>query len=143
MYFTDAFKLHSAVGWIDVDVDEKDGVKPVAPLTPELTAAIGPSYEFGLANGGSITTRIDYSFRDEMYGEPSSDPGRLTQIDSRELVNMDIAYTPASGDWTVAFYGHNVFDERYDNARLNTGDYVLRILSNDASEFGLRYSAEF
>lgn len=143
MHFTDAFKLHSAVGWIDVDVDEKDGVKPVAPLTPELTAAIGPSYEFGLANGGSITTRIDYSFRDEMYGEPSSDPGRLTQIDSRELVNMDIAYTPASGDWTVAFYGHNVFDERYDNARLNTGDYVLRILSNDASEFGLRYTAEF
>lgn len=143
VYFSDAFKLHSAVGWIDVDVDEKDGVKPVAPLTPELTAAIGPSYEFGLANGGSITTRIDYSFRDEMYGEPSSDPGRLTQIDSRELVNMDIAYTPASGDWTVAFYGHNVFDERYDNARLNTGDYVLRILSNDASEFGLRYTAEF
>lgn len=143
VYFSDAFKLHSALGWIDVDVDEKDGVKPVAPLTPELTAAIGPSYEFGLANGGSITTRIDYSFRDEMYGEPSSDPGRLTQIDSRELVNMDIAYTPASGDWTVAFYGHNVFDERYDNARLNTGDYVLRILSNDASEFGLRYTAEF
>lgn len=143
VYFSDAFKLHSAVGWIDVDVDEKDGVKPVAPLTPELTAAIGPSYEFGLANGGSITTRIDYSFRDEMYGEPSSDPGRLTQIDSRELVNMDIAYTPASGDWTLAFYGHNVFDERYDNARLNTGDYVLRILSNDASEFGLRYTVEF
>jgi hypothetical protein len=27
---------------------------------------------------------------------------------------------------------------RYDNARLNTGDYILVILSNDASEFGLR-----
>jgi iron complex outermembrane receptor protein len=78
-----------------------------------------------------------------MYGEPSSDPGRLTQIDSRDLVNMDIAYTAASGDWTVALYGHNIFDERYDNARLNTGDYVLRILSNDASEFGVRYTAQF
>lgn len=143
VYFSDAFKLHSALGWIDVDVDEKDGVKPVAPLTPELTAAIGPSYEFALASGATITTRIDYSFRDEMYGEPSSDPGRLTQIDSRELVNMDIAYSPASGDWTLALYGHNIFDERYDNARLNTGDYVLRILSNDASEFGLRYRAQF
>lgn len=143
VYFSNAFKLHSALGWIDVDVDEKDGVKPVAPLTPELTAAIGPSYEFALASGASITTRIDYSFRDEMYGEPSSDPGRLTQIDSRELVNMDIAYSPASGDWTVALYGHNIFDERYDNARLNTGDYILRILSNDASEFGVRYTAQF
>ncbi len=143
VYISNAFKLHSALGWIDIDVDEKDGVKPVAPLTPELTAAIGPSYEFGLASGASITTRIDYSFRDEMYGEPSSDPGRLTQIDSRELVNMDIAYSPASGDWTVALYGHNIFDERYDNARLNTGDYILRILSNDASEFGVRYTAQF
>lgn len=143
VYFSNAFKLHSALGWIDVDVDEKDGVKPVAPLTPELTAAIGPSYEFALASGASVTARIDYSFRDEMYGEPSSDPGRLTQIDSRELVNVDIAYSPASGDWTVALYGHNIFDERYDNARLNTGDYILRILSNDASEFGVRYTAQF
>lgn len=143
VYFSDAFKLHSALGWIDVDVDEKDGVKPVAPLTPELTAAIGPSYEFALASGATITTRIDYSFRDEMYGEPSSDPGRLTLIGSRELVNMDIAYSPAGADWTVALYGHNIFDERYDNARLNTGDYVLRILSNDASEFGVRYTAQF
>ncbi|KKL02450.1 TonB-dependent receptor [Rheinheimera mesophila] len=143
VYFSDAFKLHSALGWIDVDVDEKDGVKPVAPLTPELTAAIGPSYEFALASGATITTRIDYSFRDEMYGEPSSDPGRLTLIGSRELVNMDIAYSPAGADWTLALYGHNIFDERYDNARLNTGDYVLRILSNDASEFGVRYTAQF
>jgi iron complex outermembrane recepter protein len=32
---------------------------------------------------------------------------------------------------------------RYDNARLNTGDYVLVMLSNDASEFGLRFVKEF
>ncbi|MCT6698302.1 TonB-dependent receptor [Rheinheimera sp. 4Y26] len=142
-YATDAFKLHTAIGWIDVDVDEKDGVKPVAPLTPELTAAIGPSYEFALASGATITARLDYSFRDDMYGEPSSDPGRLTLVQSRELVNFDIAYSPANADWTLALYGHNVFDERYDNARLNTGDYVLRILSNDASEFGVRYNISF
>lgn len=142
-YATDALKLHTALGWIDVDVDEKDGVKPVAPLTPDLTLAIGPSYEFALANGATITARLDYSFRDDMYGEPSSDPGRMTLVQSRELVNLDIAYSPANADWTLAFYGHNVFDERYDNARLNTGDYVLRILSNDASEFGLRYNISF
>jgi iron complex outermembrane recepter protein len=142
-YITDNFKLHTSLGYIDVDVDEQNGVKPVAPLTPELTASISPSYEFFLANGASITTRIDYSFRDEMYGEPSSDPGRLTQIDSRELVNVDISYAPADANWSVALYGHNVFDERYDNARLNTGDYILRIMSNDASEFGVRYSIKF
>lgn len=143
LYLSDAFKVHTAFGWIDVDVDEQDGVKPVAPLTPKLTAAIGPSYEFALANGATVTARLDYSFRDDMYGEPSSDKGRMTLIESRKLANFDLAYSPANADWTVALYGHNIFDERYDNARLNTGDYVLRILSNDASEFGVRYSTHF
>ena len=137
---TDNFKLHSSFGYIDVDVDEKDGVKPVAPLTPDLTVSISPSYEFALKNGGSINMRMDYSFRDDMYGEPTSDPGRFTQIDSRELVNIDITYNDPSEDWSLSLYGRNVFDERYDNARLNTGDYVLQILSNDASEFGLRFN---
>jgi len=143
IYVTDNFKLHTSLGYIDVKVDEQDGVTPVAPLTPELTASISPSYEFNLSNGATITTRVDYSYRGEMYGEPSSDPGRLTQIDNRELVNVDISYAPADADWSVALYGHNVFDERYDNARLNTGDYILRIMSNDASEFGVRYSIKF
>jgi iron complex outermembrane receptor protein len=75
-----------------------------------------------------------------MYGEPSSDPGRFTFIDSRYLVNVDISYRPTDGDWSIAAYSHNVADERYDNARLNTGDHVLVILSNDASEFGVRFT---
>ena len=56
----------------------------------------------------------------------------------RSLVNVDIAYNSADGKWTVGAYGRNVTDERYDNARLNTTDYVLQILSNDPSEFGVR-----
>ncbi len=34
-------------------------------------------------------------------------------------------------------------DEEYDNARLNTGDYVLIMLNNDASEFGVRLTKRF
>lgn len=143
LYLSDNFKVHTSLGYIDVDVDEQNGVKPVAPLTPEMTASISPSYQFELAGGAMINARVDYSYRDEMYGEPSSDPGRLTAIDSRELVNFDIGYTPAEGDWKVSLYGQNIFDERYDNARLNTGDYVLQIMSNDASEFGLRFNMSF
>ncbi len=71
------------------------------------------------------------------------DPGRFTQIDSRALLNLDVSYQPADKDWTVGFYGRNVTDERYDNARLNTGDYTLVILSNDASEFGGRFVRYF
>jgi iron complex outermembrane receptor protein len=96
-----------------------------------------------MSGGGEVALRADYSYRDEMFGEPSSDPGRLTQIDSRSLVNVDISYTSADGTWTAGLYGRNVTDERYDNARLNVTDYVLQILSNDASEFGVRFLKNF
>ena len=78
-----------------------------------------------------------------MHGEPSSDPLRMTQVDSRTTVNFDISYAPANANWDVSLYGRNIFDERYDDARLNTGDYLLVIKSNDASEFGVRYHATF
>jgi iron complex outermembrane receptor protein len=138
---TDAFRLHSTLGYIDADVDDPNPAA-VAPLTPEITASLSPELSFPLGSG-NLTMRADWSFRDEMYGEPSSDPGRFTQIDSRDLVNVDITYEPADGDWSVSAYGRNITDERYDNARLNTGDYILVILSNDASEYGVRVTREF
>ena len=46
---------------------------------------------------------------------------------------------------TLSIYGgvRNVTDEEYENARLNTGDYILAILNNDIQEFGLRFTREF
>jgi iron complex outermembrane receptor protein len=114
----------------------------VAPLTPELTASVSPEFTFPLGDG-NLTLRADWSYRDRMYGEPSSLPGRFTQIDSRDLINFDVTYAPGDGGWSVSAYGRNVTDERYDNARLNVTDYVLVIKSIDASEFGLRLVKEF
>lgn len=138
---TDNFRLHATVGYIDVDVDDPNPAV-VAPLTPKLTASISPEFTFP-AGSGEITLRGDWSFRDDMYGEPSNDPARLTFIESRDLINADISYRPTDGDWSIGLYGRNITDERYDNARLNTGDYVLVMLSNDASEFGVRFSKKF
>ncbi|MGH8193448.1 MAG: TonB-dependent receptor [Woeseiaceae bacterium] len=136
----DSFTLQTSIGYINVDVDDPDAV---APLTPELTFAFSPEYSLPMAGGAEMIFRADYSYRDEMFGEPTADPGRFTKIDSRGLINVDISYLSADGDWTVGLYGRNVTDERYDNARLNTGDYVLVMLSNDASEFGVRFSRGF
>ncbi len=138
---TDNFRLHTTLGYIDAEVKDPNPAA-VAPLTPELTASVSPEFTIPTA-GGDVTLRADWSFRDKMYGEPSSDPGRFTFIDSRSLINFDISYQPSGGSWTLAAYGRNVTDERYDNARLNTADYVLVMLSNDASEFGLRFTKNF
>ena len=143
LYIGDNFLFQASLGYIDVDVDSIGGVTPVAPLTPELTASISPELHLPLSSGAEVVLRADYSYRDEMFGEPSSDVGRMTLIDSRDLINFDFAYHSADESWTAAIYGRNVTDERYDNARLNTGDYLLRILSNDASEFGVRFVKTF
>ena len=138
LHLTNFLRLHLTLGYLDVRVARQQGVRPVAPLTPKLTLSISPEYRRTLPNGGEITARLDYSYRDRMWGEPSSDPARQTRITSRALINLHLGYTAPDGTWTAALYGRNATDQRYDHARLNTGDYLLRILSNDASEFGLR-----
>ena len=122
------------------DVDEPDAV---APLTPEVTASLSPEYSFETAGGGMSVFRLDWSYRGDMWGEPSDLPGRLTDIDSRSIVNFDISYESPDGRWLLALYGYNITDERYVNAKLNVTDYILEIYSNDASEFGIRYVNNF
>ena len=139
-YASRSFRLHSTLGYIDADVDDPVAV---APLTPEITASISPEYSWFTSAGGEVVFRVDFSHRGDMYGEPSSDPGRFTEIKSRNLLNADLAYHSKDGRWSLGIYGRNVTDERYDNARLNTGDYILVMLSNDASEFGVRYTTRF
>jgi len=147
LFLSDNFLFHATLGYIDVDVDDQlvnlEIITPVAPLTPELTFSISPEARFPTNGGGEIVLRADYSYRDEMYGEPSSDAGRFTEIDSRGLVNIDVAYHSVDDSWSASLYGRNITDEEYDNARLNTGDYVLVMLNNDASEFGVRLTKRF
>ena len=139
---TDNFVLYATLGYIDVDVDHPNPAV-VAPLTPDLTYSISPEYTMPMSGGGDLVFRVDYSYRDEMWGEPSNDPNRHTKIDDRTLINFDVAYHSPDGRWTLGAYGRNVTDEKYDNARLLPGDYVLIILNNDRSEFGLRFVYNF
>jgi iron complex outermembrane receptor protein len=107
-------------------------------LTPKWTISAGPAYNLALTGGGSVAMRVDYSYRSSMEGQPNNDP--LAKIASRYLLNFDVTYTAPSGGWTLGAYGKNVTDQRYYEGKLNVGDYVLNLLSNDASEFGLKFT---
>jgi iron complex outermembrane receptor protein len=139
---TDQWLVHMTLGYIDVDAKDSNP-NVVAPLTPDLTFSLGPEFTMPLDNGGSVVFRADWSYRDSMYGEPSNDPARMTEIESRSLFNFDVSYNDPDGRWTVGLYGRNVTDEKYSNAKLLPDDYLLIILNNDRSEFGVRYLYNF
>ncbi|NOR35955.1 MAG: TonB-dependent receptor, partial [Woeseiaceae bacterium] len=145
MLFGENFLLHATVGFIDVDVDRDpvSGAQGVAPLTPELTWSLSPEYGIALQNGARVTLRADYSYRDDMWGEPTDDPARFTAIEDRSIINANIAYLAPDESWSAAIYGRNITDERYTNAKIYVDDYILQILSNDASEFGVRFTKSF
>ena len=140
------FLFNTSIGYDDAKYTEvKAGsslkVDDTPALTPKWTISAGPAYNLALTGGGSIAVRADYSYRSSMEGQPNNDP--LAKISSRYLVNFDITYTAPTGGWTLGAYGKNVTDQRYVEGKLNVGDYVLNLLSNDASEFGLRFTKTF
>lgn len=140
------FLFNTSVGYDDAKYTQvKEGsslkVDDTPALTPKWTISAGPAYSLALLGGGSVAVRADYSYRSSMEGQPNNDP--LAKISSRYLINFDITYTAATGGWTLGAYGKNVTDQRYVEGKLNVGDYVLNLLSNDASEFGLKFTKTF
>ncbi len=144
---TDNFRIKAAIGYLNAEITEvEDGVLGIAEgdspaLTPKWTFMFAPSYYVDLDDGEVISISADYSFRDEMQGQSKFNANE--QIDSRELVGFNVKYQSAKGDWSLSLYGQNVFNEVYDQGRLQQPGYVGIVRSNDRSEFGLKYNKIF
>ena len=144
---TDSFNVNFSVGFLDAEITRVDpgtvGVaKGDAPaLTPDLTFSVAPQWFFLLDGGGSFTAQIDYSFRDDMFGQSINN--RAEQLDSRGLLGFSVDYTSSDQSWTLGAYGENITNEVYDQGRLAQNGYVGVVLSNDRSEFGLRLTKRF
>ena len=143
---TDNFSVRTAVGWINAEITAVDpgvigiGEGDSPALTPDLTFMIAPTYYLDLDDGAQVTINADYSFRDEMQGQSIFNPNEV--IDSRSLAGFNVRYESVKGDWSVTLYGENVFNEVYDQGRLQQAGFVGIMRSNDRSEFGLRFFKE-
>lgn len=143
------FDLNVNVGYNDAVVTQvDDGVVGVAvgdhpSLTPAWTVAVAPQITIDTAAGGQLTARADYSYRSSMYGQSVNNS--YNYIEGRDLVGFDITYTFPDGSLKIGAYGTNIFNKRYDNARLDQYDlgYVEIIRNNDVSEFGIKASKTF
>jgi len=147
---TDNFRINASVGYIKAEITEVlGGISGVSTnivagdtpaLTPEWTYSIVPEYmmQFG---SGLLTLSMDYSFRDEMYGQSVNNPYEL--MSDRALLGFTAQYLSANEDWSLALYGKNVTNEVYDAGRLAQTGFVGVVRSNDRSEFGLIFTKHF
>ncbi len=144
---TDTFNINFSIGWLDAEITKVDpGTIGVAEgdspaLTPELTYSITPQWNFLLSGGGTVRAQIDYSYRDDIFGQSINNPAE--EMDSRGILGFSADYTSSDGSWTLGVYGENVTDEVYDQGRFAQNGFVGVVLSNDRSEFGVRVSKRF
>ncbi len=144
--------VEGSLGYLDAeytDVDPGTGITEDDSLVkaPKWSASAALTYTFTLANGDSISPRIDYSYRDDYYNNAiNSEP--LKQ-DSYSLVNVGINYERANGDWHILAYGKNIGDEKYISAGYseqngptsNLG--ISEVVRNRGTEWGISASYRF
>ena len=80
-------------------------------MIPELTTAAGLSYEFAMDNAGTITPRLDWSYRSEISKDAANTP-ELVQ-DGFHLLNISLIWNSPSDKYQVALRGNNITDEVY------------------------------
>ncbi len=144
---TDNFNINFSIGWLDAEITKVNpGTIGVAEgdtpaLTPDLTYSITPQLNFPLDGAGTVRAQVNYSYRDDIFGQSINNPAE--KMDSRGLLGFSVDYTSSDGSWTAGLYGENVTDEVYDQGRFAQNGFVGVVLSNDRSEFGVRLSKRF
>jgi iron complex outermembrane receptor protein len=138
---TDKLTFNVNLGYLDTGYDEI--TVPTGPSAgyvagqtefsqaPDETMNLGIQYDWGLGNGGTLMTRLDYSYVGQYWR--AADPtlrvrwyaGNGTGIpedysdESGDFSNFNarLVYTPAEGNWDIALFGTNLTDEY----QLNSG----------------------
>jgi iron complex outermembrane recepter protein len=86
------------------------------PYAPTWTANLGVQYEIGLGEIGSLTPRLDWSYRSTIYfGSDNNDP--YARQGSYGLANGRLTYQPRSAQWSMAFFVTNLANKLYFTSR--------------------------
>jgi len=80
-------------------------------MIPDLTLSGGVSYDFSLAEHGTITPRFDWSYRSDVYKDAANTPALLQ--DGYNLFNVALFWTPPSERYRLSLQGRNITDEVY------------------------------
>ncbi|MBD3744896.1 MAG: TonB-dependent receptor [Sphingopyxis terrae] len=116
---TDALRIEAGLGYLDAKYRQVDiralnaGVSTDTHLqnAPKWTLSAGVSYAFDLGGSGTLTPRVDWSYRSRVYNDAVNTP-QLVQ-DGYHLLNASIGYTDAGERWSVNLGVKNITKEVY------------------------------
>lgn len=86
---------------------------------PTWTANAGAQYEIGLGPVGSLTPRIDWTYRSTIYfGTDNLDPWE--RQDGYGLINARLTYQPRNASWSAAFFITNLTNKLYFTSKTDS-----------------------
>ncbi len=145
---TPDFLISGGVGYIDAEYTEVDPlateitVQNKFPKTPEWSANLSAAYDFSIPNGGTLTPRIDWSYRDSVFNDALNEP--LARQESFYLLNASLRFTSTAQKWSVTFSGKNITDEKYIlNGKSNGAQGIVTGIYARPAEWSLAFDYRF
>ncbi len=145
---TDRLVMMASVGYVDAEYDEVrddlngDGVidgkdKDLdIPRAPEWSYSVGFIHDMDIGSWGYLTSRINYSYRDEMAFTDSN----LGYIDEAEILDTGLDFYSNDGKWVFSLYGRNLLDNNWHGGDTQLPDSMGGTFSPLTA--GARYGAE-
>ena len=116
----------------------------ISDLTPDWTMNVSIEHAFNLANGASITPRVNvYSSGAYDWGaDVDGAPATVCNQASYSKVSARVTYLPAAGNWRASLIGNNITDERiYEFCSDSRGVYRYRY--ERPAYWGLEFTADW
>ena len=88
------------------------------PNAPRWKSFLGARYIQPLGDSGELAFSSSYNYVDSQHSVDSNSP--CCNIDNYSLLNVRIAYRPASESWELALWGKNLADEEYWVRQINS-----------------------
>ena len=116
----DGFSIDGSLSYLDFDytrIDENAGgpggvqLDYVAPYAAKWQWALGAQYEVLLGSAGSLTPRMDVSYKSSTFANPVNGPDN--RIPSFTLANARLTWENYGGDLQASLEVTNLFDEYY------------------------------
>ncbi|BFM14523.1 TonB-dependent receptor [Maricurvus nonylphenolicus] len=116
---TDQLVLTASIGWLnaeytdvsfdlngDGNVDSLDEKLDI-PRAAELTYSVGLTHEMPIGDWGSMSSRINYAYRDDSAYTDNN----LGYIDTQRILDVGVDFYSNDDHWVIGLYGKNLKDE--------------------------------